>query len=202
MSFLIYKHTSPSGKSYIGLTKKLKVRNSTHKGGRSGCVAFIAAIKKYGWDNFTHEVLENGLTLTQANEREEYWIDYYKSLSPTGYNLHSGGDVHTTSEETKLRISAAKKGKPAHNKGKPSKRKGIPLSEAHKAAIKAAYNYIPRTSEWKMEQSIAKTHLKKPVSVEGKIYDSVAAAMKALNLHRSTIMNRLNSPHNPEYYYL
>jgi predicted GIY-YIG superfamily endonuclease len=45
--YLIYKHTSPSSKSYIGQTKQYKRRCYEHQY-YNGCIAFKNAIKKYG----------------------------------------------------------------------------------------------------------------------------------------------------------
>lgn len=59
--YLIYMHTSPSGKSYIGQTNNLHRRDIVHKN-TNGCRRFALAIKKYGLDNFTHKVLIDNLT--------------------------------------------------------------------------------------------------------------------------------------------
>ena len=48
------------------------------------------AIQKYGANNFWFEILEK--QVENYNEREKYWIQYYNSLSPNGYNLMSGGE--------------------------------------------------------------------------------------------------------------
>ena len=56
--FVIYMHTSPSGKSYIGQTNDYNTRCRRHKTDmKSGCPAFRDAIKKYGWDNFKWEII-------------------------------------------------------------------------------------------------------------------------------------------------
>ena len=49
-----------------------------------------AFIQKYGANNFWFEILEK--QVENYNEREKYWIQYYNSLSPNGYNLMSGGE--------------------------------------------------------------------------------------------------------------
>lgn len=48
------------------------------------------AINKYGKDNFYCEILESNVE--NYNEREKYWIKYYNSLSPNGYNILPGGE--------------------------------------------------------------------------------------------------------------
>jgi group I intron endonuclease len=99
MKYLIYKYTSPSNKNYIGQTKNLTKREKQHQSIKSKCTAFSSAIKKYGFDNFTLEILEQNLTLEEANIREPYWILFYNTLAPNGYNLMSGGNNSKHSEE-------------------------------------------------------------------------------------------------------
>lgn len=97
-------HTSPSGKAYIGQTNHYKRRCNTHQK-ITGCTLFFRAIKKYGWDNFTHEILKENLTLEQANYWEEKLIKEHITLAPNGYNLRGGGDNQTMSESSKKLIS-------------------------------------------------------------------------------------------------
>lgn len=130
MEYLVYKHTSPSGKSYIGITNNYTRRCYAHRDPNSGCAAFAAAVKKYGWNNFTHEILVKGITLDEANTLETKFILEYDTLSPNGYNLTTGGGVTTLSEETRQKISKSNTGKKhtdeakqkiaAYRKGKPT----------------------------------------------------------------------------------
>lgn len=43
-----------------------------------------SAIKKYGKENFSFEILEYA---ENYNEREKFWIKYYNSKVPNGYNI-------------------------------------------------------------------------------------------------------------------
>ena len=55
----IYKYTSPSGKSYIGQTIKTVEQRAKYTGeGYKKCPVFYRAILKYGFENFTCEILE------------------------------------------------------------------------------------------------------------------------------------------------
>jgi group I intron endonuclease len=116
-TYLIYKYTSPSGKSYIGQTRNLKGRIQKHKT-TTYCRAFANALAKYGYDNFLFEILEDGLSLEQANDREEYFIRSYDTLSPNGYNLLSGGLNRIPSEETRQKVIAALTGRPVSEETK------------------------------------------------------------------------------------
>ena len=76
----IYKHTSKTtGKIYIGQTNNIRDRwkPSAYK----TCPKFYTAIQTYGWEDFEHVVLEDNLTLEEANERETYYIQLYDSIN-------------------------------------------------------------------------------------------------------------------------
>ena len=63
----VYKHTSPSGKIYIGITCQNPNRRWRNGEGYKKNKYFYRAIQKYGWNNFQHEVIEEGLTEKDAN---------------------------------------------------------------------------------------------------------------------------------------
>jgi group I intron endonuclease len=109
-TYLIYKHTSPSGKSYIGQTKDYNRRCAEHQSS-DVCRALNSAIKKYEWDNFQHEILMEGLSLDEANHWEPVLIAEHDTLAPNGYNLRTGGLNSSPSEETKTRMSNSSTGK-------------------------------------------------------------------------------------------
>ncbi|MCR5309542.1 MAG: hypothetical protein K6E21_05485 [Bacilli bacterium] len=101
MSWLIYKHTNLiNGKVYIGQTKQttsLRWKNGLGYFHKRGLSVFARAIEKYGWENFSHTILdENILNQSSANEREIYWIKHYRSYigyeNSNGYNMTLGGD--------------------------------------------------------------------------------------------------------------
>ena len=103
----VYKHTSPSGKVYIGIAKDIKHRWRGDGSGYKGSTRIANAIKKYGWSNFEHEILFSGLTREQACEKEVELIAMHKSTDPRfGYNLMSGGQYGTHTEETRAKLSA------------------------------------------------------------------------------------------------
>ncbi len=115
MSWLVYKHTTPNNKIYIGITSLSLERRFKHGGGYKDCVLFDRAINKYGWDNIKHEVLYTNLEEKQAKLLEVSLIHFYKSNdSNFGYNLTAGGEglygyKHT--EKTKIKISKLNKGR-------------------------------------------------------------------------------------------
>lgn len=109
-TYLIYKHTSPSVKSYIGQTCNYKARIAVHKN-CPDCSVFYKAIKKYTWESFTHQILKDDLSVEEANFWEKAFIEEHNTLIPFGYNLRTGGDNYRLSEETKFKIGLANTGK-------------------------------------------------------------------------------------------
>ena len=99
-TYLVYKHTSPSGKCYIGQTCDYEKRCKNHKKQNSNCVAFRNALMKYGWENFQHEILYENLSKSEANTLEERCISESNSMTPNGYNLKSGGNSNVLSNES------------------------------------------------------------------------------------------------------
>lgn len=86
----IYKITNKiNGKIYIGQSKNPKKRFQQHIKDEKVTSSIHNAIKKYGVENFTFEIIEG--PISNHNEREIYWIDYYNSYSK-GYNQTIGGD--------------------------------------------------------------------------------------------------------------
>lgn len=148
-NYVIYKFTSPSGKSYIGQTCDLKRRIKDHQKENSSCTAFRNSISKYGFDNFKFEILKENLTICESNFFEKKYINEFNTLFPNGYNLVTGGDNRTVSDITRMRISMAQKGV-----SKP-----------------------PITEETRLKMSIAQKN-KKPMSEETKAKISLTAKIK------------------------
>ncbi len=100
--YTIYCHTHiDSGRRYVGLTSQTvekRWKNHVHAAKSSNgknCFHFANAIRKYGKDAFTHEVLEVCTDLDQANLAEEWWVRKLDSRNPLkGFNLKQGGS-HT-----------------------------------------------------------------------------------------------------------
>lgn len=109
----VYKHTSPSGKVYIGIAQNVRHRWRGNGNGYKGSTRIWSAIQKYGWDNFQHEILYEHLSRDEACQKEIELIAKYKSTNPRyGYNLESGGHIFTHSEETRRKLSRINMGHP------------------------------------------------------------------------------------------
>lgn len=93
---IIYKYTNKiNNKIYIGQTiRPLEVRHKRHlKDSEHDNLYFHRALRKYGEENFTLEVIEDNIEKDKLDEREIYWIKYYNSfyLNGKGYNMTEGG---------------------------------------------------------------------------------------------------------------
>lgn len=109
----IYKITSPSNCINIGQSWDIDFRKGCYR--RLECkgqVKIYASLKKYGWENHNFEIQEElpaDSTQELLDEREIYWIKYYKDLGYEMLNLKEGGSHGKHSEETKRKMSKSSK---------------------------------------------------------------------------------------------
>lgn len=103
-TYCVYKHTCIAkgdsyGKVYIGITGRPPQKRWRDGKNYGHSLYFNNAIKKYGWDNFSHEILETGLSRSEAAKAERRYIKEYHSKDPAyGFNLTDGGDSLVGSE--------------------------------------------------------------------------------------------------------
>lgn len=113
--YTVYKHTSPTNKIYVGITRTDTKRRWQNGYGYRNNKYFKRAIEKYGWDNFKHEILFENLTEKEAKLMEQMYIALYNTVNPKyGYNRSLGGEGtlgYEPSEETNRKISKALKGR-------------------------------------------------------------------------------------------
>lgn len=118
----IYIITNPKGRIYIGLSSDILQRweDYRHLCNFKQQRLLFNSIKKYGYDNHTFEILEEGVEQKNLSEREIFWIafkkSYYYDNKKLGMNLTRGGNfpnkqTKPKSEAHKRKISEANKGK-------------------------------------------------------------------------------------------
>lgn len=114
-AWTVYVHTNKSnGKRYVGITSKHKPEHRWNGGrGYSENPYFYAAIIKYGWDGFNHDILYTGIDEESAKRIEKELIKLWHTQDRLlGYNMTSGGDGtpdYHPSEETRAKLSKARR---------------------------------------------------------------------------------------------
>lgn len=143
---IIYKATNlVNSKCYIGQTiSGLSHRKRQHKCesvNNYSNMVLSKSIRKYGWDNFEWEIIYECNTREELDEKEVFYIDYYNSRIPNGYNLVSGGKGISGfhwSEESKQKQRERNMGKiltEEHKRKIGRALKGRPISEEQKIQI-------------------------------------------------------------------
>lgn len=92
---------------------------------------FYNALRKYGKDNFVWEAIDTATTEEELSNKEKYWIKFYNSKAPNGYNITDGGEGclgYKPTKETLEKLSKAAKGRIPWNKG-------IPMSKEAKVKL-------------------------------------------------------------------
>jgi len=153
---IIYQITNKiTNDVYVGKTSQnFKKRINAHKSiAKRGKGSFLhKAIRKYGIENFSFQVLEENIVdEITLNKRE---IFYIKSIQPR-YNLTLGGDGMSGYKQTKEHIEkrvSSYKGKPLSEetkrklslakKGCVSNRKGVKLSQETRQRMSIAHTKI------------------------------------------------------------
>lgn len=123
--YSVYKITNEAnGMIYVGQTCNFEQRTRQHKS-REDNPHLRNAMKKYGIENFTFEVLYSDLTKEEADKMEIKLIsDWELTNRSKGYNLRSGGSRGKHSKETIEKMCKAQKGRKLSPKALEGIRKG------------------------------------------------------------------------------
>lgn len=177
-----------NGKQYVGkTTQTIKERFKAHTG-RSNSknfykMAIAMAIKKYGKESFKIEELAISYTKEQLKFSEGFYINYFNTLSPNGYNITNiinGNDKHSKESKEKIRIAhnkpenlkiASENGKKYRGKslGGSSKYCGVHLYNNNKYIAYISCNKITfRLGYYNNESDAAKAYDIKSIELFGK----------------------------------
>lgn len=142
--FIVYVHTSPQGKRYIGITSRTaKDRWGVSGKGYRDNKHFYAAIQLYGWENFDHKIVAKNLDLNEASKLESNLIAKYDTMNPDkGYNQTTGGNWSRPSDEVRLKLSKVQK-----------KRSANPEYRARMSEIQKRIPHSPMSEETKQKIS-------------------------------------------------
>ena len=191
-NYIVYKHTSPSNKVYIGITSMKPNERWNNGEGYSRQAHFYSAIQKYGWDNFKHEILCEGLSKEDAINKEIELIAYYNSNNRKyGYNQTTGGEHFKHSEETKRMLSELHKGKPLseeHKRSISNSEKGKKLSDETKELIR-----LNHAKYWTGRSGSKHITSKKVLCIETNIiYGSTREVQRECGIHYSCVSRCCN----------
>ena len=185
-NYMVYMHTSPNNKRYIGITSQKPERRWRKNGdGYKDNSYFWRAIQKYGWDNFKHDILFYNLTKKEAEQKEVELISYYNSNDVNfGYNMSVGGESgskgYKYTNEQKKHMSEIHKGEKNGMYGKHHTKEAI-----EKGRIAHLKENLSEDTLYKM--SIAKKGKKRDrQSVEKQI---ATISNKVICIETSTVYN-------------
>lgn len=209
-SYLIYKHTSPSGKIYIGQTSFKNPIQRWRQGGKGYLKineygqylqpAMANAINKYPWDQWKHEIIDCADTHEEADNLEEYYISFYKSNNKNyGYNITSGGGGHngqSPSIETRKKISESVKKlweNEDYRKNQEIKHKGITHSKESIEKARRANLGKKRTQETKDKLRQLKLRSIVQFNLQGNFINEYECAKDAALILNCSITSITNS---------
>jgi group I intron endonuclease len=186
----IYKITNKiNNKIYIGQTwLNISQRFNQHKqDSKRLSYPIHKAIRKYGINNFTIEIITITHTQQCANFWEDYFIKSYKSIGKNGYNAKEGGSSGKLSEETKKKMALTKIGIPRSqetknrisksqihrikNGGNPSRLGAIvskqtreKMSQSRKGKKGTTGSFLPGNIPWNKGKKITNPPIRGPMS--------------------------------------
>lgn len=186
----IYKFThTTSGRCYIGQTiqdpNQRKLEHISGSRYSDKTYHFHNALKKYGIESFTFEVIDSANSLEELNLLEEKYVNHYDSIN-NGFNIRQAGGNKLHSEESKERMREAQKAAHARRKlegrdggwkrkdGGPMKGKPHP-NKGGTSALKGRMKgktweeiYGPEVAEAR-RKSMAETALRKKLNTEASV---------------------------------
>ena len=167
----IYKITNiQNNKVYIGQTiRQIQKRFQRHINDALNNILdthFARAIRQYGAENFTIEVIDTATDQNELNKKEQYWIQYYDSVNK-GYNetdaiSKSGGNTYQSKTKEEM--------------------------ESIKEKIRVTKNGANKPIARKIKRINIQTH-------ETEIFDTIISCAKACGIKngKTSITTRLNS---------
>lgn len=155
---LIYVHLFPNDKVYVGQTRRQPIMRWGYNGEGYGNNTLVSkAIKKYGWVNVRHFIVEETILgeykkelthkITEILNEQEVEIGLkLNALAPGGYNL-SLGNQQAFSEERNKKVSESNKHPKTeqHKKHISEGKTGTKQTKSHKENIRKAFE---QTGKW------------------------------------------------------
>lgn len=176
MNYILYKATSPSGRTYIGITNNFKRRMKEH---RNSQWPFGHALRKYGEKNFTFE-FEYFDSVEDALAREAELVTPEILKTKKLYNATVGGTIS----------NVLLYDNPMHNPK---------VVEKHPNIWSTENNPMNNPDS---KRRMIESQKRKRVSIDGIEYDGVREAARQLGTYRQLVVHRLRSENFPTWFYL
>lgn len=129
---VIYSLRFPgSSRRYVGSTKNVKNRESSHRSllrkGTHACRALQNAVWKYGLENMIVEILQEDVRIEWLVPSEQHWLDHFAGQLYNRLKIAAARPQAIISDETRARYRAVQMGN--------LNRKGIPHSPEVRARL-------------------------------------------------------------------
>ena len=153
--FCVYRHKNKiNAKAYIGKSYGSSIKDVNNNRWRDGNGYFYSnpthfsnAIKKYGWDSFSHELLITNVTEAFALKLETLLICVYRELG-LSYNSTMGGDGATSIDNPMKNPDVVKRNNGVWQKGHSTWNKGLTKDDP-----RVAKYCVKHTDEYKKYMS-------------------------------------------------
>jgi group I intron endonuclease len=197
----IYKITSPSGRIYIGQSVNINKRKRHYS--YYDCKSqkkLYNSLKKYTWEKHIFEIVEECDEIL-LNERERYYQELYNTTSNTNLNCKltkTNSKSGKLSEETKLKISIANKGRKYSSEVLENIRKlrktRICSEETKLKMSISAKNKIVKKETLDLKSKQLKERFSKKVInlITKEIFSSCTEAAKHYNVNVKTLSKKLS----------
>lgn len=178
-----------TGLKYVGTTgTSMEKRAGINGYHYRGSPRFYNAIQKYGFDNFSYEIIADDLTKADAAEIEKEYIEKLGTMDPAkGYNLQEGGfsdNVPLSNESRSKRISDTLK----------EQRASAEYRAIMSSRMQKVWDDPVRRAEMLKKRS-GKYAGRHPIAVfcdeTGEVYPDLHKASNALHISASSISNAL-----------
>lgn len=190
--YIVYMHTFPNGKRYVGITSKPATERWKHGFGYYSQPYINHAIKKYGWENVKHDILHSNLSKEEACAIEETLISNNRlTESEYGYNIANGGLTSGKhSAETRMKISANRKGK---GTGEKNRLFGVDISGSKNPFFGKQHTQEARKKMREAHADVAgeKNPQAKAVLCDGVVFPCVRKCAEYYGVHRDIISGYL-----------
>ena len=187
----IYKITSPSNKIYIGQSINIEKRFNGYLKDKTKYLnqkRLLNSINKYSVENHIFEIIEE-CCINELNIKERYWQEYYDVLNANGLNcklqkiFDKSGKL---SEETKIKIGNANRGKKPRLGMINSIEMNLKISNSHKGK--------KISNESKIKMSNSSKRKRKIIDLNTNIiYESIKIVSIEFNINYGTLKSYLRN---------